>query len=129
MLKNHCLARAVADVGMGEFRRQIEYKTVWNGEKLFVAGRFFPSSRLCPDCGCINSELKLSDRTWICDCGAVHDRDRNAACNLRDLAIRTMSSMGTSREANACGENVRPMVASLAVSLRQEPSVKSQLRF
>ena len=130
MLNNHCLARAIADVGMGEFRRQIEYKTLWSGEMLFVADRFFPSSKLCPDCGCINSELKLSDRIWICNCGAVHDRDLNAACNLKDLAIRTMSSMETSH----CGEtlaesDIRPTAASLAASVKQESSIESQLRF
>lgn len=120
MLKNHCLARAIADVGMREFRRQVEYKTLWNGEELFIADRFFPSSRLCPNCGCVNSELKLSDRTWICDCGAVHDRDLNASCNLRDLAIRTLSSRGT----DACGEDVRPIETSLATSVKQEPIIE-----
>ncbi len=107
MLKNRYLARAITDVGMGEFRRQVEYKTLWNGEALFVADMFFPSSRLCPECGCINSELTLSDRTWTCDCGAVHDRDLNAACNLRDLAIGTTLS---SRESDAHRDEVSPIV-------------------
>ncbi|MBC8248218.1 MAG: transposase [Anaerolineales bacterium] len=95
MLRNHHLAQAIADVGFAEFRRQLEYKVVWNGEELMVADRFNPSSRLCPECGCINSELTLSDRVWTCDCGAVHERDVNAACNVRNLAIRTGSSSGT----------------------------------
>ena len=125
IVKNHCLAQAISDVGMGEFRRQVEYKTLWNGEQLFVADRFFPSSRLCPVCGCINSELTLSDRIWTCDCGAVHDRDRNAACNLRDLAIRTASSVETGLRANACGEEVRPTAVPLAASMKQEPSIES----
>ena len=129
MLKNHCLAKAIADVGMREFRRQIEYKTPWNGEHLFIADRFFPSSRLCPNCGCINSELRLFDRTWICDCGAAHDRDRNAACNLRDLAIRTLSSRETGLRAMPVESDVRPMAVSLAASWKQEPSVESQTRF
>jgi len=129
MTKNHCLAQAIGDVGMGEFRRQMEYKTVWNGEVLFVANRFFPSSRLCPICGCINSKLKLSDRMWTCDCGAVHDRDQNAACNLRDLANRTVSSTGMGLRAKACGEGVRPVAVSLAFSVKQEPSIESQVRF
>lgn len=131
MLKNHCLARAIADVGMREFRRQIEYKTLWNGEQLFVADRFFPSSRLCPDCGCINSELKLSDRTWTCDCGTVHDRDLNAARNLRDLAIRTVSSTETGQCGKTPAESDVRLVSNIiqAASMKQEPSIESHRRF
>lgn len=122
MMKNHHLAQAIADVGFYEFRRQLEYKTMWHGEELMTADRFFPSSRLCPECGCINGELTLADREWTCDCGAVHDRDLVAACNLRDLAICTASSAGTGRKANACGEDVRPVAVQQAASLKQEPN-------
>jgi len=87
MLKNQKLAQSIADVGFGEFRRQLTYKTTWNGETLLVADRFFPSSKLCSKCGEINDNLTLQDRTWICDCGALHDRDRNAAINLSRLAL------------------------------------------
>jgi putative transposase len=82
MLKNHNLARAISDVGFGEFRRQLTYKTEWNGISLLVADRFFPSSKICSACGAINDKLTLSMREWTCDCGAHHDRDRNAAINL-----------------------------------------------
>jgi len=82
LLKNHKLARAISDVGFFEFRRQLAYKTAWNGVSLLVADRFFPSSKLCSVCGAINDNLTLQDRTWTCDCGAHHDRDRNAAINL-----------------------------------------------
>ena len=99
MVKNHCLARAVSDVGMSEFRRCVEYKARWNGEEVFVADRFYPSSKTCSVCGCVNSKLTLSDREWTCDCGAVHDRDLNAACNLKSLAIETTVR---STERNAC---------------------------
>jgi len=85
LLKNHKLARAISDVGFGEFRRQLTYKTVWNGVSLLVADRFFPSSKLCSSCGAINNNLTLQDRTWTCDCGVTHDRDRNAAINLSRL--------------------------------------------
>jgi putative transposase len=86
MLKNHKLARAISDVGFFEFRRQLTYKTAWNGVSLLVADRFFPSSKLCSVCGAINNNLTLDDRTWTCDCGVTHDRDRNAAINLSRLA-------------------------------------------
>jgi putative transposase len=86
LLKNHHLARAISDVGFSEFRRQLTYKTAWNGISLLVADRFFPSSKLCSACGAQNEKLALSMREWTCDCGARHDRDRNAAQNLSRLA-------------------------------------------
>jgi putative transposase len=130
MMKNHCLAQAISDVGFAEFRRQLEYKAVWHGSELVVADRFFPSSRLCRHCGCINSGLKLSEREWICDCGAVLDRDLNAAINLKNLAVRRVTpEQACNEQANACGEVVRPTAVSLAVSLRQEPSTESRGRF
>ena len=87
LLKNNKLARAISDVGFFEFRRQLTYKTAWNGETLLVADRFFPSSKLCSACGAINDKLTLSMREWTCDCGISHDRDRNAAINLSRLAF------------------------------------------
>lgn len=86
MLKNHKLARAIADVGFGEFRKQLEYKAKLAGCTVVVADRFFPSSKMCNDCGTLNQKLTLADRTWQCDCGMVHDRDVNAAINLKNLA-------------------------------------------
>ncbi len=105
MVKNHHLAQAISDVGMGEFRRQMTYKAKWYGVELLVADRFFPSSRLCRFCGWINSELKLSDREWTCGCGAVLDRDLNAAINVRNLAVRRVPpERACLMQVNACGE-------------------------
>jgi len=126
MLANHCLAQAISDVGFAEFRRQLEYKTVWYGSELIVADRFFPSSRLCRHCGCINSELKLSDRVWTCDCGAVHDRDLNAAINLKNLAAKLPR---VPRKVTPAESDIRPTAVSLAASLKQEPSAESHGRF
>jgi len=95
MLRNHCLALSIADAGFGEIRRQLIYKSEWYGGIVVSVGRFFPSSRLCPECGCINSELTLSNRTWACDCGAVHDRDLNAACNIETEALRIVAGVGS----------------------------------
>lgn len=87
MLANHKLARHIADQAFYEFRRQLAYKAVVAGTRVHVADRFFPSSKRCNSCGAVNKELKLSDRIWTCsDCGTVHDRDGNAANNLKDLA-------------------------------------------
>jgi len=86
MLTNHHLARAISDVGFNELRRQIEYKARWYGVDVMVADRWFPSSKTCHRCGVIKDDLKLSDRTFVCDeCGLVIDRDLNAALNLAAL--------------------------------------------
>ena len=67
-----------------EFYRQIQYKASWNNIKFIEADRFFPSSKLCSSCGCINKNLKLSDRIYICpDCGNEIDRDYQASLNLK----------------------------------------------
>lgn len=85
MMKNHCLARAISDVGFHEFRRQLEYKGVWYGCLVVVADRFFPSSKRCCSCGNIKTDLSLSDRVYACPCGNEIDRDLNAAINLRSI--------------------------------------------
>lgn len=126
MLANRCLARAISDVGFFELRRQIEYKAAWFGSELKVADRFFPSSRLCRHCGRVNSELKLSDREWTCDCGAVLDRDLNAAINLKNLVSNLPA---VRRKVTPAESDVRPTVLPLADSEKQEPSVESCSRF
>lgn len=103
MLKNHALARAIADVGLSEFRRQLEYKTQWYGSRLVVAHRFFPSSKRCSQCHQMKDELPLSERMFHCEiCGFECDRDLNAALNLEWLAASSADNE------NACGESVSP---------------------
>ena len=88
MVKNKKLARSVLDVGFFEFRRQLEYKAKITGSKVVVANMFYPSSKLCSSCGFKLEELDLSAREWRCpDCHALHDRDINAAINLRNNAV------------------------------------------
>ncbi len=87
MLKNHRLAGAVSDAALAEIHRQLEYKVKWAGGTLVKAGRWFPSSKTCSDCGYLIDDLPLSMREWTCpNCGGVHDRDVNAAINLKQLA-------------------------------------------
>ncbi|GAB3287121.1 hypothetical protein GCM10027563_21790 [Parasphingorhabdus pacifica] len=87
MVRNRTLTRAVSDVGMGELRRQLDYKTRWHGRGLVVADRFYPSSKTCSDCGVVKAKLRLSERTFTCEhCGHTADRDLNAARNLAHLA-------------------------------------------
>lgn len=83
MVKNHCLARAISDVGMHEMRRQFEYKSKFRECLLIVADRWFASSKLCSQCGEIKHDLTLSDRVYRCVNGCKPiDRDFNAAQNL-----------------------------------------------
>lgn len=88
MTKNHSLARAISDMGWRELRSMLEYKAEWAGKNISVIGRFDPSSKMCSCCGKVNRELKLSDRKWICSCGANHDRDVNAAINIKQFGLR-----------------------------------------
>lgn len=84
MVKNHRLARAVSDVGIGNFYRVLQYKLEAVGKNLVVAGRWYPSSKQCPVCGTKKASLTLNERRWCCThCGSEHDRDEAAAQNLR----------------------------------------------
>lgn len=95
MMKNHRLAKAIADVGMHEFSRQMEYKCQWYGSKTVFADRFFPSSKTCSKCGHVNASLTLAQRIFVCDeCGFAIDRDYNASLNLMQVAV---SSTDTSK--------------------------------
>ena len=80
MIRNRRLARAISDQGFGAARRMLGYKTTWNGGRLIVADRWFPSSKTCSACGAVKAKLALSERTYRCEsCGLVIDRDVNAA--------------------------------------------------
>ncbi|MDF5754567.1 RNA-guided endonuclease TnpB family protein [Spongiactinospora sp. TRM90649] len=100
MVKNRSLARAVADASWRELRGMLEYKAAWYGRTLVVVDRWFPSSRLCSACGALREAIPLNVREWTCACGAVHDRDVNAA--------RNVLAAGQAESGNACGAGVRP---------------------
>jgi putative transposase len=82
MLRNHRLARAISDAGWAEFARLLGYKQGWRAGQVVVADRWYPSSKLCPQCGAIHGDLTLADRLFTCSCGYFADRDANAATNL-----------------------------------------------
>jgi len=89
MLKNHCLARSISDVGWSVLFRQLEYKCTQYGKTLLKIGQFEPSSKLCSVCGSINRDLTLQDREWTCpQCSTRHDRDINAAINIKKMALQ-----------------------------------------
>lgn len=85
MMKNKHLSKAVQQQSLFEFTRQLQYKCSWNGIELRQVSRWYPSSKVCHECGNIKKDLKLSDRVYICkECGHVADRDYQASLNLRD---------------------------------------------
>lgn len=97
MVKNRRLARSVSDASLGEFRRQLEYKTARTGATLHVVDRWYPSSKTCSACGAVKAKLPLSERTYRCDgCGLVMDRDLNAAINIKvaGSAPETLNARG-----------------------------------
>ena len=95
MEQNHHIAMAIQGASWGEFVRQLEYKSEWHGKNVLFIGRFEPSSKLCHKCGYINQDLKLSDREWVCPvCGEHHDRDINAAMNIKEIAFDKQNLVG-----------------------------------
>jgi putative transposase len=120
MLRNRRLARALADTGLAELRRQLGYKTTWYGSRLIVADRFYPSSKTCSTCGWVKAKLTLAERTFTCEaCGLRLDRDLNAARNLAKLAQHV--AQGGWETQNARGADRRTQVAG-QVALKREPS-------
>ena len=88
MMKNRHLSKAVAQQKFFEFRTKLQNKCNELGIELRIVDRFYPSSKTCHNCGCVKSDLKLSDRTYVCpECGYIEDRDYNASLNLRDCQI------------------------------------------
>lgn len=89
MMKNYKLAKSIQELGLYEIRRQLEYKSSWNGRELVFVDRFFASSKTCSCCGWKNNNLKLSDREFVCEgCGLIIDRDENAAINIENEGLR-----------------------------------------
>ncbi|GFE71268.1 RNA-guided endonuclease TnpB family protein [Chroococcus sp. FPU101] len=109
------LAKSIHDAGFGMLLNFMGYKLDREGGKLIEVDRYFPSSKLCSNCGVKNTSLNLSIRDWICSnssCNAYHDRDENAARNLRAEGIRILSNTVGHTEFQACGETVRLVSAS-----------------
>ena len=83
MLKNHCLSKAIQEVGFYKFKLILQSKAMLNNKQVVLIDRYYPSSKICSHCGYKNKDLRLSDRFWTClCCGTKHDRDINAARNI-----------------------------------------------
>lgn len=110
MMRNHNLAKTIADASWGELCRQLAYKADWYGRTFVQVDTFFPSSQTCHVCGAIEPQVKDLREHWTCEgCGTKHDRDVNAAKNILAQGLNQLG-WGTP-EVNACGESVRPAVA------------------
>jgi len=119
MVRNHCLAKAISDVGWGTFINFLDYKLKQKGGLLVEIDRWFPSSKTCSNCLYQMSEMPLEIREWTCpSCGIHHDRDENASKNIRAEGIRKIQADGTA--VSASGGSVRPKGGRKSV-LRHEP--------
>jgi len=99
MVRSHSLARAISDAAWSDLRNMLEYKCEWYGRELVVIDRWFPSSKTCSACGHLAAKMPLGVREWTCaSCGTRHDRDVNAAINIRAAGLAVL----------ACGGSVRP---------------------
>lgn len=116
LVKNRKLARSISDAGWGELVRQLTYKAQWYGRELIKIDRWFPSSKRCGSCGYIVDKLPLSVREWTCQCGAIHDRDINAAQNILAAGLAV----------SVCGADVRPNNHSVKGQLRKPRKGKKQ---
>jgi putative transposase len=138
MKQNRHLALSIADAGMGELYRQLDYKSDWYGARLIVADRFYPSTQLCSSCGCLEERMKgfegLNERTFDCSaCGLSLDRDKNAALNLRTYGckqlgivplpegLREVTPVGEEGSGSTLRRRVKP------ASLKQEASVTRRI--
>jgi putative transposase len=121
MMKNHNLAKAIADAGWNQFVNFVEYKAGWDGREVLRVDRFFPSSKLCSDCGAKHKSLTLNIRQWVCtECGVIHDRDENAAINILNETTRG------ARESYAVGDTSQLVKPSAPEKFQQLSLLEAQ---
>jgi len=134
MLKNHKLARSIQELSINRFETILKYKSEWYGRDIIKIDRFFPSSKLCSDCGFRYQELSLLEREWICPkCGTKHNRDFNAANNIekegqrildiKEKQIGLSSPEFTLAEIGSVDDIVRNNALKSTQSLKQEKNV------
>jgi IS605 OrfB family transposase len=122
MVRNRRMAKAISDCGFSTIRQQLSYKTQWNGGRLHVADRWYPSSKTCSGCGAVKAKLPLRVRTFVCtECGLVLDRDLNAARNLALLVSVTGAGVAVHPQpqgSNGRGADHKTPLAGLAAVKR-----------
>jgi putative transposase len=135
MIKNKRLSRHIADAGWGMFVDFLRYKSQWYGRALVQHDTYFPSSKLCHQCGHKHDALTLSDRSWQClNCLTIHDRDHNAAINLKleterkiatDKDLKELKSLLEHSDSKYCGEVISQKSFLLQTSMKQDAHSKS----
>jgi putative transposase len=128
MLANHCLAQAVSDASFFEVKRQLMYKSEQYGGYVQLVDRWFASSKTCHTCGWVKEDLTLADRVWTCEqCGAIHERDMNAALNIRAEALRLVTDVpvvASSGQKFACGAGSSGSLSAERVQLSAMKQVR-----
>jgi putative transposase len=137
MMKNHHLAKAIQDASFGTLVSMLKYKAAWHNRQIVEVGRFYPSSKLCSNCGHRMSYMGLEIRNWTCpNCRTQHDRDVNAAINIKNEGLRILDKQGTVRNT----ETEETKVSSMPVenptmydqnicSLKSSDSAKQELLY
>lgn len=121
MVKNHKLAKHIQDASWGIFLNMLKYKAEWNEKIIVKVDRFFPSSKLCSNCGWIKQDLTLNDRKWTCEvCNCTHDRDVNASQNILKEGLCLLSA-GTAEYTD--GDDIRPSNRQLSVKSEAHQSL------
>ena len=92
MIRNHKLAKSISDVSWSSFVTKLQYKADWYGKEVIKIDKWYPSSQICSSCGTNTGKKTLEVRTWTCECGAEHDRDVNAAINIKEEGLRIKSA-------------------------------------
>ena len=111
------LNRSIQDASWGMFVDMLKYKAEWQGKNILQIGKFEPSSKICNICGTINKELELKDRIWTCNnCNTVHDRDVNAAINIKNFALRNYVNNKMCKEFIHKNQNELPTLAGVMTS-------------
>lgn len=136
MTKNHHLAKVIQDASFGTFVSMLKYKAKWHNRKIIEIGRFFPSSKLCHCCGHKMDYMGLEVRNWICpNCGEYHDRDINAAINIKNEGLRILDK-GMERNSKTGVIEDTPMLAEnptmddkSVMNLKSSDSMKQELLY
>lgn len=138
MTKNHHLAKAIQDCSFGTLVSTLKYKAAWHNRQIIKVGRFFPSSKLCSSCGHIMKDWNLGIREWTCpNCRTKHDRDINAAINIKNEGLRILDNQGTVGNTETEGTKVPSMPAEnptmddkfVLQTLKSSDSMKQELLY
>lgn len=129
MLKNRKLSKAISEVSWSSFVNMLKYKALWYGKDIIQIDRFFPSSKTCHVCGCINDSLKLYHRDWFCEhCNTQHDRDINAAKNIELEGLRIFRATGSTVAIHTLSLNKTNHSCEIVVSTSVEALNKQDVK-